>query len=185
MRKINYAGYRFPPEIIRQAIYSGSPSACATSRICRERTRGIGEEAGMLVRELGPDAYSVARLMRRKAKSADERKYWRDVAMAVARIAGKRIDTEARMAAVADFGDGREPRNAGTRAAKGRSDRRAETARRRARGRAHTALATPSLSRASTSSQTAKFRLTEQRDFRALRRRGILGQATGSTHEHS
>ena len=44
-------------------------------------------------------------------------------------------------------------------AAKGQSDRRAETARRRARGRAHTALATPSLSRPSTSSQTAKFPL--------------------------
>jgi hypothetical protein len=36
MEKISYAGYRFPPEIIHQAIwlYLGSPSACVTSRTC-------------------------------------------------------------------------------------------------------------------------------------------------------
>ncbi len=61
----------------------------------------------MLVRELGPDSYAEARLMQRKAKSADERKYWRDVAMAVARIARKRagFDTATRMAIEADFSD--------------------------------------------------------------------------------
>src|ERR1700722_6625993 len=36
MKKISYRGYRFPPEIIHQTIwlYLGSPSACATSKIC-------------------------------------------------------------------------------------------------------------------------------------------------------
>ena len=49
--------------------------------------------------------------MQRKAKSTDERQYWRDVAMAVARIASKSIglDTATRMAVEADFGDSREP----------------------------------------------------------------------------
>ena len=54
----------------------------------------------MLARELGPDAYADARLMQRKAKSNDEREYWRDVAMAVIRIAKKGVglDTVTRMA---------------------------------------------------------------------------------------
>ena len=54
----------------------------------------------MLARELGPDAYAEARLMQRKAKSNDEREYWRDVAMAVIRIAKKGVglDTVTRMA---------------------------------------------------------------------------------------
>ena len=65
----------------------------------------------MLVCELGPDAYAEARLMQRKAKSPDETRYWRDVAMAVARIARKRIglDTATRMTIEADFGEGGEP----------------------------------------------------------------------------
>jgi hypothetical protein len=77
----------------------------------RERTRRIEGEAGTLVRELGPDAYAEARLKQRKAKSTDERGYWRDVAMAVARIARKRIglDTATRLTIEADFGEGGEP----------------------------------------------------------------------------
>ena len=61
----------------------------------------------MLVRELGPEAYAEARLMQRRAKSAEDRRHWRDVALAVARKTGKRIglDTATRMAVEADFGD--------------------------------------------------------------------------------
>jgi hypothetical protein len=68
----------------------------------RERARRIEEEAGMLVRELGPDSYAEARLMQRRAKSTGDRKYWRDVTMAVVRIARKRVSFR-------EFGDGREP----------------------------------------------------------------------------
>ncbi len=61
----------------------------------------------MLVRELGNDAYAEARLMQRKAKSNDEARYWRDVAMAVAWIARKRtgLDAATRMATEADFSE--------------------------------------------------------------------------------
>jgi len=59
----------------------------------------------MLVRELGPDAYAEARLMQRRATSAEDRRHWRDVALAVARKTGKRIglDTATRMSRDADF----------------------------------------------------------------------------------
>ncbi len=114
----------------------------------------------MLVRELGPDAYSGSRLMRRKAKSADERKYWRDVAMAVGQIARKRIglDTETRMAAVADFGDGREP---GTWEHERRKVNPIDELKRLVGEQG--AEPTPRWPRpASPALQTAKFRLTEQ-----------------------
>jgi hypothetical protein len=77
----------------------------------RERTRRIAAEAGMLVRELGPDAYAEARFMQRKARSADEKKYWQDVAMAIARIARKRVapNSATGSAIDADFGDAGEP----------------------------------------------------------------------------
>jgi hypothetical protein len=73
----------------------------------RERARRIEADAGMLFHEFGPDAYAEARLMQRRAKSADETQYWRDVAMAAARIAKKRIglDIATRMTVEADFGD--------------------------------------------------------------------------------
>jgi hypothetical protein len=76
----------------------------------RERTRRIEVEASMLVRELGSDAYAEARLMQRKSKSTEQREYWRDVAMAVARITRKRVglDTATRMTMDADFSDRRE-----------------------------------------------------------------------------
>ena len=46
-------------------------------------------------------------MIQQKAKSADVTQFWRDVAMAVARIARKRIglDTATRMAMEADFSD--------------------------------------------------------------------------------
>ena len=59
----------------------------------------------MLIRELGPDAYSESRWQQRHASSADEKRRWREVALAVARKTGKRIglDTSTRMAMEADF----------------------------------------------------------------------------------
>ncbi len=132
-------------------------------------------------------AYSGSRLMRRKAKSADETKYWRDVAMAVAQIARKRIglDTETRMAAVADFGDGREP---GTWEHERRKVNPIDELKRLVGEQG--AEPTPRWPRPASPGlqhhrRPRSFRLTGQRDFRALRRRGILGQATGSTDEHS
>jgi hypothetical protein len=74
----------------------------------RERTRRIAAEAGMLVRELGAEAYTEARLMQRKARSADEKAYWRDVAMAVARITRKRVGLDSAPAIDADFDGGGE-----------------------------------------------------------------------------
>jgi hypothetical protein len=61
----------------------------------------------MLVRELGQDAYSEARLMENRAKSADERRHWRNVALVVARKAGKRVglDTATRMSLDANFSE--------------------------------------------------------------------------------
>ena len=59
----------------------------------------------MLIRELGEDAYVEARLLQNRAKSRDERRYWRDVALAVARLTGRRIglETATRMSRDADF----------------------------------------------------------------------------------
>ena len=70
----------------------------------------------MLVRELGHDAYSEARLMQRRAKSVDERRHWRDVALVVARRTGKRVglDTATCMSLDADFSERRgEPQSPG------------------------------------------------------------------------
>jgi hypothetical protein len=54
----------------------------------------------MLIRELGPEAYTGARIMERRATSSDERRKWRDVALAIARKTDRRIglDTATRMA---------------------------------------------------------------------------------------
>ena len=66
----------------------------------RERSRRIDADSDMLIRELGSEAYSEARIMQRRANSTDERRKWRDVALAVARETGKRVglDTATRMA---------------------------------------------------------------------------------------
>ena len=79
----------------------------------RERTRRIAADADMLIHDLGPDAYAEARLMQRKATSADERRRWRDTALAIARKTDKRIghDTATRMSPDAELPwPGLEPR---------------------------------------------------------------------------
>ncbi len=65
----------------------------------RERARRIEADAGMLVRELGSEAYAEARRVQRRAKSFEERHHWRDVALVVARKTSKRVglDTATRM----------------------------------------------------------------------------------------
>ena len=60
----------------------------------------------MLVRD-SARTLAEARMIQWKAQSADVTQFWRDVAMAVARIARRRIgvDTATRMAMEADFSD--------------------------------------------------------------------------------
>jgi hypothetical protein len=81
----------------------------------RERAARVNADAGMFVRELGHDAYAEARLMQRRAKSVDERRHWRDVALSVARKTGKRVglDTATRMSLDADFSERGEPQSPG------------------------------------------------------------------------
>ena len=77
----------------------------------RERASRIEAEASMLIRELASEAYAEARLMQRRAGSVEDRRHWRDVALAVARKTGKRIglDTATRMAMEADFSRSSKP----------------------------------------------------------------------------
>jgi hypothetical protein len=76
-------------------------------RYRRERAKCVEAEASMLIRELGPVAYAGSRLEERQARSSDERRHWRDVALAIARKTGRRIglDTSTRIAMEADFGE--------------------------------------------------------------------------------
>src|SRR5208337_2193425 len=80
------------------------PEILSWLRRRRERTGPIDADSDMLVRELGPDAYSEARLVERRAKCVEDRRHWRDVALAVARKTGKRVglDTATRMSLDAD-----------------------------------------------------------------------------------
>ncbi len=55
----------------------------------RERARLIEEAADGLISGLGPDAYDAARTMERRADNDKERRYWRDLARAIARTTGK------------------------------------------------------------------------------------------------
>jgi hypothetical protein len=73
----------------------------------REKARRIEVEARALIRDLGSEAYAEARLMRRQAKSADERRHWRRVALTIARKSGNRIalDPATSNARAADFSD--------------------------------------------------------------------------------
>ncbi len=68
----------------------------------------------MLVRELGKYAYAEARLMQNRAKSVQERRRWRDVALAVAGKTGRQVglDTATRMAQGAEL---HQPRRASVR----------------------------------------------------------------------
>jgi hypothetical protein len=81
----------------------------------RERARRIEADAEMLLCELGPEAYAEGRLMQRRAKSIEERRHWRDVALVVARKNGKRVglDTATRMSLDADLSRHGEPQSPG------------------------------------------------------------------------
>ena len=74
----------------------------------RERAARVNADADMLVRELGQDAYAEARLMQNRAGTAEERRRWREVAISIASMTGRRIglDTATRMARDADFSKG-------------------------------------------------------------------------------
>ena len=89
------------------------PEVLSWLRRRRERARQIEADARTLIRELGPDAYAEARLMQRRAKSIEERRRWRDVALVVARKTGKRVglDTATRMSLDADFSERGEPQS--------------------------------------------------------------------------
>jgi hypothetical protein len=84
------------------------PEILSWLRRRRERARRIDADSEMLIRELGAEAFAEARMMERRAKSSDEGRRWRDIALTVARKTGKRVglDTATRMALDADLGDG-------------------------------------------------------------------------------
>jgi hypothetical protein len=71
----------------------------------RERAERIEAEAEALIRSLGADAYSAARLREEEASSEATARYWNHVALAVASGAGVRIeaDSGATIATEADF----------------------------------------------------------------------------------
>lgn len=83
------------------------PEFLSWLRLRRERAARSAADAAMLTRELGDDAYAEARLLQNRAKSREEERHWRDVALAVARMTGRRIglDTATRMARDADFSE--------------------------------------------------------------------------------
>jgi hypothetical protein len=70
----------------------------------RERAARIAADAKILIRALGNDAYAEARLMQNQAKSTEERRRWRDAALIIADMTGRRIglDTATRMSRGAD-----------------------------------------------------------------------------------
>ena len=76
----------------------------------RESAGRIEAKASDLVRGFGVDAYSEARLRERHADGLAERKQWSAVALAIARMTGKRVglDTATRMTMGADRSTDRE-----------------------------------------------------------------------------
>ena len=84
------------------------PDIMSWLRRRRELVARANADADMLLRELGQDAYAEARLMQNRAGTAEERRRWREVAIAIARKTGRRIglDTATRMARDADFSKG-------------------------------------------------------------------------------
>ena len=86
------------------------PEILAWLRRRRERAQQIETDASTLIREFGSDAYAEARLMQRRAKSFEDRRHWRNVALAIAHKSAKRIglDTATRMAMEVDFSERRE-----------------------------------------------------------------------------
>ena len=71
------------------------PDILSWLRRRRERAARIDADARMLVRELGEDGYVEARLKQSRARSAEERRHWRNVALAVAARTGKRVGLDA------------------------------------------------------------------------------------------
>jgi hypothetical protein len=57
----------------------------------RESARRIEAKANQLIGAFGPDAYDAARTMQRRAHDGKERRYWRDMARAIARMTGKTL----------------------------------------------------------------------------------------------
>jgi hypothetical protein len=60
----------------------------------RERARRIDADSDMFIRELGSEAYAEARIMQRQARSTEERRHWRDIALAIARKTNRRTGLE-------------------------------------------------------------------------------------------
>ena len=102
-------------------------------RVSAER---IEARAGDLVRAFGVDAYSEARLRERRADGPAERKRWSAVALAIARMTGKRVglDTATRMTMDADYSIDREANGGSPRAATPEIDPIAELKRNISRG---------------------------------------------------
>ena len=71
----------------------------------RERKQRIEACARTLLEELGSEACDEALLLERRSKSFGERREWRDVAIIIARMSRRRVDTTTRMAIDADFSD--------------------------------------------------------------------------------
>ncbi len=71
----------------------------------RERAERIDAKAKALIRAFGADAYSEARHRERQADNEAMAREWGRVALAVARLTGKRVgfDTATRMTMDADF----------------------------------------------------------------------------------
>ena len=102
-----------PPSRFNVSILPKSPHQCAKSdRLLGrrgERARRIEAEADALVRDYGPQAYSVARLREHEASSFPMTQEWNRIACAVARKTHNRVglDTATPMAADFHFGPGR------------------------------------------------------------------------------
>ena len=97
----------------RDCARNGPLWKCANKSFpgCADDARGRG--GLLLIRELGPDAYAEARLMQRKATSADERRRWRDVALLIARNTGKRIGLDTATRIPLDANERAEPQASG------------------------------------------------------------------------
>jgi hypothetical protein len=85
----------------------------------RESAGRIEAKAGDLVRGFGADAYSEARLREQHAGGLAERKQWSAIALAIARMTGKRVglDTATRMTMDADYSTDSEASGGSPRAA--------------------------------------------------------------------
>ena len=77
----------------------------------RERNERVESKARNLIRAFGLDAYSEARLGQRRAGDEAPAKEWRDVALAISRMTGRRVglDTATRMAMEADLSRAPQP----------------------------------------------------------------------------